>query len=647
MITYGLHLKLMGFYWDDWPWVWFSHIAGPTGMLKIDVGHRPLSGVVLFIGSLVGGESPLRWQMYNLFLRLGGVLALYWMLNQIWVDARWRNKWISLVFLVYPGVSHQFVSVNSSRHLFSLIPFFLSFGFTAQAWQCTHRFWRNTALALMLALIAMFTTEYYYGLELARIALILILAKRQTSRWREFLQKTAQGWLPYLILLVCIFLWRYLVSLHVNYAIVIFGEIKNQRLSLVQLFQEATDDLLSSSVGAWLIVFNPPDSLLYGLRARILIGGAAIIASVGVLVYFLYSYQKKDKPSDQSEILLFGVVALLVGPLPFWVTGLDPKLSFPNDRLNLPMMLGASFLLVWLIEQIRYPAIQVLLLSLWIGLAVGHHNQLAISYRRDWQYQVMFFQQLTTRIPGLQPGTTIMINEIPHTRSTDNSLIAPLNWVYAPEFDGGELPTSIAYIELRFGQKETQIEDDPVFHKKYGFFAFHGTPFQSIVVYHHPPACLQVMDASRSRYYPLLPPFVVSVLPYSDPGRIVLTPEHPAILPPMMQHIPQPENWCYYFERADLARQRGDWAEVVRLGDTTFALGNSPNHASENIPFIEGYAHVGRWEDAIALTQESAQINAYMETMLCNTWQHIDAETTPSTEKINALQTIQQIISCP
>ena len=52
LAAYGLWLFGMGFYWDDWPWIWFAHVSGPQGMLQIDQLHRPLSGVILWIGSL-------------------------------------------------------------------------------------------------------------------------------------------------------------------------------------------------------------------------------------------------------------------------------------------------------------------------------------------------------------------------------------------------------------------------------------------------------------------------------------------------------------------------------------------------------------------------------------------------------------------
>ena len=68
ILAYGIHIAWMGFYWDDWPWVWFSNVMGSSGMLKIDIEHRPISGVVLWLGSMLAGENPLGWQIYNFTL---------------------------------------------------------------------------------------------------------------------------------------------------------------------------------------------------------------------------------------------------------------------------------------------------------------------------------------------------------------------------------------------------------------------------------------------------------------------------------------------------------------------------------------------------------------------------------------------------
>jgi hypothetical protein len=154
------------------------------------------------------------------------------------------------------------------------------------------------------------------------------------------------------------------------------------------------------------------------------------------------------------------------------------------------------------------------------------------------------------------------------------------------------------------------------------------------------------MDPKINHYYPLLPPFVKDVLPYSHSDRIIAEADSAVQLPAVLANEPQPENWCYYFEKADLARQRKDWGEIAELGDIAFGLDDSPNHASERVPFIEGYANVGRYDRAEELTFEALEINMFMGPMLCEAWERIEAGTSPSADRDEILDKINNQLEC-
>jgi hypothetical protein len=124
--------------------------------------------------------------------------------------------------------------------------------------------------------------------------------------------------------------------------------------------------------------------------------------------------------------------------------------------------------------------------------------------------------------------------------------------------------------------------------------------------------------------------------------------EHPATLPEQIfeANTSTLEQWCYYFQKADLARQVQDWEQVASLGDTAFKLDDSPNHASERVPFIEGYAHVGDWETAVGLTLDTIEINKFMGPMLCDTWERILREIPSSESLVAAVQKVEARLAC-
>ena len=79
-----------------------------------------------------------------------------------------------------------------------------------------------------------------------------------------------------------------------------------------------------------------------------------------------------------------------------------------------------------------------------------------------------------------------------------------------------------------------------------------------------------------------------------------------------------PHGWCYYYEKADLARQQGNWDDVVRLGDEAAKHRLHPNDAIEWLPFLQGYAYTGNIPglDGVAKTVKQ---EAYYRKQACET----------------------------
>jgi hypothetical protein len=62
---------------------------------------------------------------------------------------------------------------------------------------------------------------------------------------------------------------------------------------------------------------------------------------------------------------------------------------------------------------------------------------------------------------------------------------------------------------------------------------------------------------------------------------------------------PEPgHGWCSFYQQASLARQRGDWAEVLRLAETVEDGPARPLDRSEWLPFLEAYVAAGRMDQA-------------------------------------------------
>ncbi|MBI3739630.1 MAG: hypothetical protein HY258_11335 [Chloroflexi bacterium] len=67
--------------------------------------------------------------------------------------------------------------------------------------------------------------------------------------------------------------------------------------------------------------------------------------------------------------------------------------------------------------------------------------------------------------------------------------------------------------------------------------------------------------------------------------------------PPEAVFGPEPEHgWCYYYQKASLARQQGDWNKVAKLGDEALSQGYYPGDSIEWFPFLQAYVALDNQE---------------------------------------------------
>ena len=108
-----------------------------------------------------------------------------------------------------------------------------------------------------------------------------------------------------------------------------------------------------------------------------------------------------------------------------------------------------------------------------------------------------------------------------------------------------------------------------------------------------------------------------------------------------------PHDWCYYFEKAELARQIGDWETVAALGDEARAQGFIPGDALEWLPFIEGYVITGDYQSAREISMMAYKDDSRPRKGLCYTWKRIQANGQGKVEVENLASEMLEIFGCP
>jgi hypothetical protein len=92
---------------------------------------------------------------------------------------------------------------------------------------------------------------------------------------------------------------------------------------------------------------------------------------------------------------------------------------------------------------------------------------------------------------------------------------------------------------------------------------------------------------------------------------------------------PEPaRDWCYYFEKAELARQYGDWEEVLMNYESASSAGFTARQPVENLVFIEALARLGKPDKAARLTEKVISGDRKLCRALTIAWQRA-ADATP------------------
>ena len=651
-LAYGLFLWRYGFYWDDLVMSWIRYQLGPDAMRKYFSTARPVWAELYILTTSWLPQVPISWQVFSLLWRWIGVVLLWRLVSELWPNHEKMAVLVGLFFLLYPGFNLQWVSFLTTHFYIVICFFFLSYLLMLRALKSPNRYWLFTLIAMLLSALNLWMLEYFYFLEVLRLFL-LFYALYQTESGQTLIQVARRAflhWLPYLLVFIANVLYRALVFTNVAYQNVLITQLRTDPVNaILGLIKAVVSDIWLVLVQAWAQVLRFPHPAMDGPLTTLMY--VAVVVTVGILIWFYFVSQhagEREPIQDRRSIywmIGIGLIAILLGGGPYWLATLDVSLSFPASRFTMSFMLGVSLLLAGLVylapARIRY-----IVATLLVALAAGRHVLVGDVFRRDWEVQKNLFWQMYWRVPGLQPHTLVLMNE-KLSFYADNSLGGPLNWIYSSNQIENGIELALFYPTNRLGKSLPGLAPGLPLHYTYIAGDFNGNTMDTLAFYYDPPACLRLLDPDLDvdNRFILDESLMREASALSNPDRILREPS--GVMPEI--YNPEPEHgWCYYFERAELARQFGDWQEVVRLGNEAFALDDSPNNPVERFVFIEGHAHLGDWVRAVELSKLSHRVSKdYVGPLLCKLWSRIEAETVQSPERSDALNQIQDLAACP
>ena len=654
-LAYGVLFPWLGFYWDDWAFIYIGKQLGSEGLARYFATNRPFWGMIYQFTTAVIGPQPWKWQVFGLVWRWLASVSLWYFIRQLWPRCREAALWAALLFIVFPALRQQPIAILYGHFFIVMTAFLLSLALMLKAMRDKGRFWLWTGLSLVLSLVNLLCMEYFFLLDLLRPVLLWAAFAEGSASFKANVKTAFKRWLPWLGLFIAVLVWRqfFFQYQNTNYDFLLMDNLKADFFgTLGMLIALVFKDIWTITFAAWGDAFTLPDPAVFGRSTMTLYAGVVLAVLGGLAVFLLRQRVDENKPSNDRRwawhALLLGALGLLIAGLPFWLTGLQIGLRFPNDRFSISFMLGACFFITGLLGIVPLPRwSKHLLLAVLIAFGAGFQFQVANDFRRDWSVQQSFFWQMTWRMPALEPGTTLVSNEL-DIHNTDNSTVAPVNWIFAPDNHSDVLSYMYYYPTIRL---ETGLQDfasgQPI-EQSYLAATFNGSTEQIVPLVYDPPGCLRVLDSELEPDNIMVPALMRTAAEHSDITKIILmADEEDAAQPPAAIFGPEPEHrWCYYFQKADLARQMGDWEQVAQLGAEAFRLGDYPNDPAERLVFIEGFAHVENWPQALDLTWTSNDITDLMQPLLCRLWNRIDEDMPASPGKQDAIDAVQSELGC-
>jgi hypothetical protein len=654
ILSYGVLVPEMGFAGDDWTLIWDSYRIDEFNMIKF----RPLVVLIYQILRNVLLPIPYQWFMAAIVFRYIGGLVVYYLFKELFLDYENFAELFALLYSIYPGCIVGYMPVHMIAPI--LQPFFLFFSFYLMVLWLRKRNTHNIILVIsyISAALNLILTEYFFFLELLRPIIICIVVGHMKEK--KQIKDIFRIWFPYLIIFIVGLIWRGSFLGKTNpYNVSLIYDFINSPLPTIQYFAKTLIDhfnitLIRSLIEAFRIplTFGPRTLLLY----------FALVALISFLVFiYLVLYvptidqkikndQKSKKSSQWFYFLIIGIISFVLADLSFLITKLDPVYGFDvRNRFAVTQAFSMALLIfipLYILKGINR-VLFILVGSILIGSFAGVQFKGANDFRNEWAHQEEFFWHFAWRVPNLKSGSLIIMNIPDFNTIGDNALSAGINWNYVKNPRMLKMDYYVYFDDFHLTLDIPDYEDSKQLSIRHKSGTFEGFTNQTIVIQFDDSSCLRILDPEVEIYNPDIIEFTRNYMKYSNLD-IIETDNYlqSGLLDQSIFRTELPHGWCYYFEKADLARQLEDWNAIEKLGNLAFSLDEHPNDAAEYLPFIEGYAHLGNWTRAIQLSNDMVDISLGYAPMNCALWKRINNSIPDSPEKSRALDEISKSTNC-
>lgn len=634
----------MGYNYDDWEGIYlFTQEMSRADVWNYFLIDRPFSSLIHWIFYPLFGTSVLAWHIAVMSLHWAAIVFLVATALRLFPARITPIAWSGLLLAVYPGITRQFVAFTTAPHYASMFLFSFSLWAMVRAVQSgnsgrfsKYGFW---AASWAAALGQVFIIEYFALLEAGRLLVLLgmVVTRQEVKGWKLRAGWVFARWAPYGLILTAFLLFKFVVL--PSWAVA-GGTVSKHQISLFEEFGGAPvatmaaflnlvlQDAAYQLFSVWLLPLSAKDmdvaSKSY-LVSWALGGIGAGFAAVGVWAW----QTKRGLKQAPSNLKAFWMAAaltavMLLGGLPAWMIGRQGTVGLWSSRFFLAQVLGSVPLLVLaamvFIGWKRPLAANIFFALLFAG-GLAYQFREGNRYTLYWDAQMEYYWQLKTRAPGLADGTFVASPYTPFARTSDYQIAYAVDLLY-----NADDPTSRAELwwfdapdDLKHKESGT-YKDLPVSARMRNI-VFESGMSKALPVFFQPSrGCLQVISDDYYLGEPLLSAEEQALFPLAHEG-LILKEGNPA--PKEVFGEKPQDDWCIYYQKAELMRSEEDWNGIYLLWTETLAGDDTlrPRYGPEYLPFIESFAKAGDWERAATWSVKAAKLTKEAKPFLCAAWE--------------------------
>ena len=621
-LAYLPNLTKATIYRDDWYYAMDRTIGGPGVFQEMFSIDRPARGPLFEAYYQLFDVQPLPYHLSSYLWRfLGGLAALY-LFNLLWPNQKRAALFMALLFTLFPGYSRWLEGFENQPRMLSSFLEVLSIALTLEAIKSTRTVpktaaWIGSILAGW-AYIALL--DFSIGMEFFRLLCVFVLVSRNqlnTSLIKKSLL-TLRSWAIAAIIPAGFLFWRLFIfhnerpttDIGLQLGYLVKSPLQTGLWWLVRLFQ--------STVNIAVLPWGAPFfQSLFGLTLSTILMGVLIAGIAAICLVFVYTFIDKISADDnepnpsrsswQMEAIFIGLAGVIVGVLPVIMANRYATLG-NYSHYALPASLASVVFAGGVIYSISSSRVRMGVMSALVLFSVLTHYIIASNIIHEEKIVSSFWQQVVWRAPGIQAGTTLMVNYpgVDYGQDVD-TVSGPANYLYFPQ-QTNQIPATYQLSALEQGEYVSKdILADPT--RSYQFqYRTHEDQvnYANLLVITQPSeeSCVHVIDSRWPRQNPADGYSTLLVGPLSKVGRVIInaTPPKPAasIFGPEPAH-----SWCFYYQKAELALQTDDWKQILALGDEVWKQELHPQDTIEWMPFLQAYANAG---DLSSMDKVSKQI---------------------------------------